>query len=175
MAGTPGVPSGFEEFYRRDHRRILLFVRKARGAEWGDAWDAVQAGFVKALERWDRIKDPSTWIRTTVLREFDAQRRRPREDFQRALRAQSGEQPDFTAQWDLKEETRQVYDCLTRLPRRQAEVMAWTFDGYKPGEIARILSEANPDAPTNPAAVRASLALARRRLRESLLDEGGTT
>ena len=54
-----------------------------------------------------------------------------------------------------------VLEAIKRLPPAQRRVMAWSFDGYSPAEIAAILGE---DALT----VRSNLRHARRQLAESL-------
>jgi len=66
--------------------------------------------------------------------------------------------PAPAAEWEQRHEVLRV---ISQLPPRQRQVMAWTFDGYTPAEIAEILRLA-PDA------VRQSLAKARRALADHL-------
>lgn len=56
-------------------------------------------------------------------------------------------------------EARHTFIALVRsLPARQAQVMAWTYDGYQPTEIAALLG-------LEPATVRSALRAARATLR----------
>jgi RNA polymerase sigma-70 factor (ECF subfamily) len=66
----------------------------------------------------------------------------------------------------LGPEQARVLQVLRLLPYRQRQVMAWTYDGYTPAEIATFL---NLDA----GAVRASLHKARETLKRQLIGEGG--
>ncbi|WP_189177309.1 RNA polymerase sigma factor [Streptomyces lasiicapitis] len=167
------VPQDFAVFYKAEHRRLLLFLRKARSATWEDAADAMQESFIAALKCWPTIREPSTWIRTTALRQLDALRARPKEDVRRALRGHWAGRPDFEEELDAKEEAERVYSALASLPARQQEVMAWTYDGFTPIEIASILSNSRqPGEAVTAEAVRASLVLARRKLKQMLLIDG---
>jgi RNA polymerase sigma factor (sigma-70 family) len=59
------------------------------------------------------------------------------------------------------EEHHEILRLLNMLPPRQRQVVAWTFDGYSPAEIANELR-------ITPEAVRASLFKARRTLAEHI-------
>lgn len=67
---------------------------------------------------------------------------------------------------DALEQRHTVLRLLNRLPPRQRQVMAWTYDGATPTEIAQALR-------ITPEAVRASLKKARATLRQLLEDNGG--
>ncbi|MFY1698586.1 sigma factor-like helix-turn-helix DNA-binding protein [Solwaraspora sp. WMMA2101] len=75
--------------------------------------------------------------------------------------------PLLSASADISawEQRHDVIRLLAILPWRQRQVMAWTFDGYQPQEIAVELE-------ITPEAVRASLKLARRALAEHLRRAG---
>jgi DNA-directed RNA polymerase specialized sigma24 family protein len=62
---------------------------------------------------------------------------------------------------EFSSEEQTVLEALAGLPHRQRDAMAWHFDGFTPAEIAEMLG-------TNSAAVRLSLARARRNLARRL-------
>jgi RNA polymerase sigma factor (sigma-70 family) len=72
-------------------------------------------------------------------------------DYQEAL-------PDDT---EIKEQTRFVLEALQTLAPNQRAVMAWTYDGFTPTEIAEHLE-------CEPAAVRKNLQRARENLKRTL-------
>jgi RNA polymerase sigma factor (sigma-70 family) len=76
--------------------------------------------------------------------------------------------PLLPADTDIEalEQRHDVLRLLAQLPARQRQVMAWTYDGATPTEIADAL-RINPDA------VRGSLKKARASLRQYLQDHGG--
>jgi RNA polymerase sigma-70 factor (ECF subfamily) len=63
------------------------------------------------------------------------------------------------------EQQHEVLRLLKHLPPRQRQVLAWTFDGYTPSEIAEELA-------INSEAVRSSLKLARRTLAAAIGEMG---
>jgi RNA polymerase sigma factor (sigma-70 family) len=62
---------------------------------------------------------------------------------------------------ELHDEARTVLAALADLPPKQRQVMAWSIDGFSPGEIALELD-------VDPAAVRQNLAKARKNLKQAL-------
>jgi len=157
----------FDSFYRTEHLRVIRFLRSL-GASWEEAWDISQYCCLTALERWDKISNPAPWIRTVVLNEYRYVRKRQADELQRMLRGGWEPRPHFD-KLDLCSEEAQVCDIIASLPPRQAEVMALTFDGYTPKEIAGILSKAYPeDGSITADAVRASLYQAREKLKRLL-------
>jgi DNA-directed RNA polymerase specialized sigma24 family protein len=146
----------FDLFYRTEHLLVIRFVRSL-GASWEEAWDVSQYCCVKALERWETISDPARWIRTTVMREYRRVRARRADELPRMLCGGWEPRPHFD-KLDIRSEEARVYGIIASLPQRQAEVMALTYDGYKPKEIAEILTEVYPeDGGITADAVRASL------------------
>jgi RNA polymerase sigma factor (sigma-70 family) len=164
---SDSLPTPFVTFYRDEHIRLIRLLRKL-GAGWDDAWDISQHTFTEALRYWDGIDAPSAWIRTTAVRAYRKAQIRATEDVVRAFRGGWQPRPHFD-KLDLREEEQRVYEAIASLPSRQAEVMALTYDGFDPKEIARILSAAYPGEDViNPEAVRASLYQARQKLRRIL-------
>lgn len=152
---------GFRRFFMEERPALLVFLLR-QGAAREDAWDAVQESFIRAYLHWQDIDNPRTWIRTTAARIYRRQVRRDRE-VPVDMRAE-WQPPSLFADLEHDEECRQVIELLRALPVRQREVMAWSYDGYAPQEIAEFIGISDD-------AVRASLYQARRRLRKRL---GGT-
>ena len=67
---------------------------------------------------------------------------------------------------ELRDEACHVLAALADLSPKQRQVMTWTVDGFSPTEIARELD-------ADPAAVRQSLAKARKHLKQQLGIAGG--
>lgn len=158
----------FSAFYRGQVTRVAAFLRM-QGAEWAEAADAVQETMTRAYERWGTLTNPAAWVRTVATREF----------IRRRVRSEEGLVEDLpepvtcllrddvpAAAVEHRAEEDHVQHLLAILPARQRQVLAWTYDGYAPAEIASQLS--TPDHPVTPTAVRASLKLARRTLAQHL-------
>jgi RNA polymerase sigma-70 factor (ECF subfamily) len=156
--------AAFGAFYRTDVARLVAFLRW-QGASLSEAADAAQEAMTKAYERWDTLARPGAWVRTVATKEFIRRRTRSREDPVTSLpEAHSSllRDGDVVAQKVTEQgEELRVLQLLDRLPARQRQVMAWTYDGYAPKEIASQLG-------TTSDAVRSNLHLARRCLTELL-------
>jgi RNA polymerase sigma-70 factor (ECF subfamily) len=128
------------------------------GATAEEAWDAAQTAFAEAYRVWATIRSPRAWLRTVAVRAYlrsavpetptDSPPDRP-DPSSAALRVELGEQERF------------VLAALAGLPGKQRQVMAWSMDGFSPGEIAQVLDE-------EPAAVRQNLRRARQNLKRQL-------
>ncbi|MFI6567081.1 RNA polymerase sigma factor [Streptomyces sp. NPDC050534] len=153
--------SSFTNFYASEVRLIVLFVYK-NGATWDDAWDATQNAFAETFQRWDSIDYPAKYVRATALRNYRAQQQRSSEDVRRATEAEWFYFPSFD-QLKLLDEEKDVIDAIAKLPDRQREVMAWSYDGFSISEISDLLR-------VDAGRVRSNLHLARKRLKEALND-----
>lgn len=161
----------FSTFYRAHVERVVAFLRE-QGATWAEAADAAQEGMLKAYQRWGSLTRPDAWVRTVATREFIRRRVNDREDpseltpepVTALLRDPTADATEGHA------DEAQIRQLLQQLPSRQRQVLAWTYDGYPPTEIAQQLS--TPDNPVTPEAVRASLKLARRTLSHLLGPQG---
>jgi len=63
-------PREFDTFYLGARQRVLRCVFLLSG-DLGEAQDATQEAFVRAWQRWDRIRsyaDPESWVRTVACR-----------------------------------------------------------------------------------------------------------
>src|SRR5262245_55883986 len=162
----------FDVFYKGEHLRLIRFLRKL-GASWEDAWDISQHAHIEAFVRWDHIEKPIAWIRITARRAYRSLQVRENQNIVRVLCGDWQPRPHFD-RLHLRHEEEKVCDALARLPPRQAEVMAWTYDGFPPAEIAEILSELYPDeGAVTPDAVRASLYQARKKLKREFAGAEG--
>jgi RNA polymerase sigma-70 factor (ECF subfamily) len=110
-----------------------------------------------AYRQWDDIYSPRSWVRRVAVlnrsQDYNTeQRQRPHETLPESDRL-------LTDDAASEIEARNVFLALVRrLPPEQREVMAWTYDGYRPTEIAAELGK----PATN---IRSLLREARRTLR----------
>jgi RNA polymerase sigma-70 factor (ECF subfamily) len=80
----------FDQFFRDHYARVLGSLRLA-GGDVGEAEDAAQEAFAKAMLRWKSVSvmdRPATWVYVVAIREL--RRHRPRRD-----EALGAEQPAF--------------------------------------------------------------------------------
>jgi RNA polymerase sigma factor (sigma-70 family) len=153
----PGV-ADFAVCYRREMPGLVWFVMSL-GASAEEAADAAQSAFAAAFAVWETIRYPAAWLRRV------AQRAYYRQAVSREIPLDTA--PDLpgplsvTATVEFRDEAREVLAALAELPARQRQVMAWYVDGFSPTEIARQLG-------ADPAAVRQSLANARKNLKHRL-------
>lgn len=115
-----------------------------------------QSAFSQAYPVWNRIRVPRAWLRTVAVRAYwrSAVPETPTDGPPELPDPASA--PGATPV-ELGEQERLVLRALAGLPVKQRQVLAWTIDGYAPGEIAAVLGE-------DPAAVRQNLRRARRNL-----------
>lgn len=158
-----GSELNFSSCYKRELPSLIWFVMSL-GADAHRAADVAQSAFAEALGSWDRIQHPTGWLRRVAGRIYYRSmvpQETPVEivpDQQSSLSAAS--------EVELHDEARRVLAALADLPPKQRQVMAWSIDGFSPGEIARELD-------VDPAAVRQNLAKARKSLKQALGIAGG--
>jgi len=118
---------------------------------------------------WPRVEHREAWARTVASRAYARQIARVEEDPVEAVPEQRSPLLHRDSDLDLLVEHDEVLRLLDLLPSRQRQVMAWTFDGHTPAEIAAVLK-------IEPGAVRASLHKARATLAAHLTStrEGDT-
>jgi len=156
--------AAFAHCYQQQLTPVIRFIMR-NGASPHEAADIAQSTFVLAYEAWDAIEHAPAWLRRVAYRQL-LRVRRAREDPCAVLPDLPGGRCPMAAV-ELGEQEARVYEALSWLPARQREVMAWTFDGFSPAEIAQELS-------IEPAAVRQSLARARKNLKRALgISKGG--
>ncbi|WP_167493127.1 RNA polymerase sigma factor [Micromonospora ureilytica] len=153
---TPAEEEVFSDFYRGFIKPLVRFL-VWKGVPLADAAEAAQEAMIDALRQWRSIVTPEAWVRLVAsrkaIRKLASVEEVPAKDLAEVsplLRVT----PDGAVRW-AEEQT--VLRMLDELPARQRQVMAWTYDGYKPAEIAELLQ-------LDPAAVRGNLRKARRAL-----------
>ncbi len=156
---------GFEEYFharyfRQEFIRLVALVHRI-GASRVAAEDAAQQAFTAAYRQWNTIDNPEAWLRKVAVRIYlstadDVLLTELTDDM---APGKSHDLPEDLEQSEL------VSAALRLLPLNQRVVMAWTYDGYTPTEIARALG-------MKPDNVRKSLQRAREQLRV-LLTQGG--
>ncbi|MBE1580430.1 sigma-70 family RNA polymerase sigma factor [Amycolatopsis roodepoortensis] len=153
----PGI--SFEAFFADDFPRLAGFLISL-GYESALAEDAAAEAMYKAHENWGSIDHPGSWVRTVAKREAMNQAIRDQDGIKKAVQGgwvppkQSPEDPPRIVEARLRRQ-----EMLKTLPDQQREVMAWTFDGFEPIEIANALGVA-PDT------VRSNLRHARTKLKK---------
>jgi len=136
-----------------------------QGARLTDAADLAQETMALAYQHWHTIQQPKQWARRVASRAFW---RRIASIEETLVDQLPDGMPLVPPQTDVAafEQRHEVLRLLALLPPRQRQVMAWTFDGYSPSEIAEELQ-------ITPETVRSNLRKARRALAAHLKDTGG--
>lgn len=147
----------FALFYTEDMPKLVGFL-VVHGAHASTATELAQDAMTEAYRQWDTIDAPRAWVRKVAARSWW---RRAERDKKETARHELPE-PNvlLSAEESAEIETRHTFITLVRnLPLRQRQVMAWTYDGYQPTEIAAMLGIA-------PATVRSALRDARAALQD---------
>ncbi|MEU7809572.1 sigma-70 family RNA polymerase sigma factor [Micromonospora chalcea] len=149
------VEEDFKAFFRSEIKPLIGFLVTSLRIPTADAADAAQEAMREAYRKWRDINKPRAWIRTVASRKAIRKLTSPVEvltDDVTALNPLLRVPPDQAVLW---EEQQKVVQLFNALPPRQRQVMAWTFDGYEPAEIAKQLR-------MTPEAVRSNLYKARK-------------
>jgi RNA polymerase sigma factor (sigma-70 family) len=151
---TPPVDvAAYSAFYRAEVKALVNFLLWM-GAGLADATDIAQETMIEAYQSWPSIRHPRAWTRRVASRRYGRQQFGQEVVTEQELLSLLLPASADNAAWEQRHD---VLRLLATLPWRQRQVMAWTFDGYQPKEIAVELD-------VTPEAVRASLKLARRTL-----------
>ncbi|SCL25803.1 RNA polymerase sigma-70 factor, ECF subfamily [Micromonospora nigra] len=147
----------FSAFYRGFATRLAGWLIW-QGASEADAYDIMQETMQTVFRRWESIEYPKAFARETASRAYVARLARvdpvPVEDIaDRMPHSHSG-----SALADVKHDIRKA---LEKMPPRQVQLLAWSFEEHTPTEIAAQLQ-------MTPEAVRSSLYKARKKLGELL-------
>jgi RNA polymerase sigma-70 factor (ECF subfamily) len=146
----------FELFYLAEMPKVVAFLM-VQGAQAATAADIAQEAMLEAYRQWNAIDIPRAWVRTVAARTWwrthkAEQAERPSDQLP---------EPDRLLSEDAASEieARHIFLALMRrLPPAQREAMAWTYDGYRPTEIAAVLGKP-------PGTVRSVLRQAREALK----------
>ncbi|WP_370381003.1 sigma-70 family RNA polymerase sigma factor [Catenulispora sp. GAS73] len=158
----------FEVFFRAEMPRVIHYLMLT-GACFEEASDAAQTAFAAMWPRWDQIKAPKAYVRVaarnaylrTTVGEYSATRPVPIPEWF----DQEEQLPQLCAA-EFSEQESAVVALIAALPTMQRLVMAWTFDGFSPAEIADVLG-------VDTGTVRQNLFKARKKLKQQLIENGG--
>jgi RNA polymerase sigma-70 factor (ECF subfamily) len=153
---TSDSSTEFSAFYRKSFSRLVSFLM-LQGADLADATDIAQESMIDVYRKWESISKPEAWVRTVASRKYHTSIA----SIDRSADRLSGRKTVQDMDIAEREEGHDVLGLLERLPPRQRQVMAWSYDGFTPSEIA---NELNMTAP----AVRRTLKGARAKLIELL-------
>jgi DNA-directed RNA polymerase specialized sigma24 family protein len=150
----------FGVFYRTTITSLVRFL-VMQGATLVDAAEIAQDTLSSVYTRWCGLNNPRAWSFRVASKAWIRKMSSVREDLTADLAAPSPLLRAVPADaWHVRHE---LITALGMLPPRQRQVMAWTFSGYTPAEIATELQLPNEQ-------VRANLRLARRALAARLTD-----
>lgn len=158
----------FCRFYRASVRRLITFL-VCSGFGIADSADAVQETMIEVLPpKLATLSNPYGWCRSVAYRKACNTAGRCRELPVASVERAGSPLVDPNFEFEKLEQDSDFLFWLSRLPgERQRIVLAWTYDGATPTEIARELG-------MDPTTVRSTLRNARaslRRLRGQ--DSGG--
>jgi RNA polymerase sigma factor (sigma-70 family) len=160
----------FEAFYKTEMPKVILHLMRL-GASLDEAADGAQSAFVAMWPQWELVESPKAYVRVSAHRaymrikfgEYSSHHTTPLpETFDRATPL-----PQLCVA-ELSEQESTIVEILSALPPMQQLVMAWTFDGFTPAEIAQQLGQ-------DPTTVRQSLFKARKKLKQNLSQNGRTS
>lgn len=152
--------SGFEDWYHREHPRVLAALTVASGSPEA-AREATDEAFSRALARWPRLQameSPGGWLYTVGLNLVRRQARRAGSE--RRAQDRSG-QPTV---WHC-DPSGEMWALVKALPSRQRAAVALRYlADMKEREIAEVMK-------VSPGTVASTLAAARSRLAAMLCDD----
>lgn len=159
-AAPPAPPAetiaAFSVFYRAFTPTLVGFLIW-QGVRPADAVEITQDAMAAAFRAWERIEHPEAWARRVASRTYARRIADLAEDLVAEVPEACSPLLGDPSVLDAVVGRHEVLRLLALLPPRQRQVMAWTVDGFAPGEIAEEL-KMEPDA------VRSSLYKARRTL-----------
>lgn len=157
-APAPDLDHEITQFYLESFPRLVALLMWMN-ASHSDALDCAHDAIEKAVGRWEVLRNPYPWCRTTMLRIFykrsDQQRREPPMDPQDASAVYDRQAEDSLAEI---ENQHHMLEATKRLSAQQRVVVALTYDGATSAEIATELG-------LPPATVRSRLSTARQIMR----------
>jgi RNA polymerase sigma-70 factor (ECF subfamily) len=156
---TGGSDSDFERWYRREHQRVLTALTVA-GGDSEVAREATDEAFVRAYERWDRVRrmdSPGGWLYRVALNELRRRCRRRAIERDLLRRKQDRTELDPPPVSDPR-----VWEAVKGLPTRQRSAIALRYVlDLTEREVAETMG-------TSRGSASATLASARRNLQDVL-------
>jgi len=156
---TSAEPSGFEEFFRREHARLLRALYLLTGSEQ-EAEELSQEALLKVWERWERVAvmdRPTGYLYRTAMNAFRSRYRRAARTARRIL-ARRVPVDEIRA---AEERDAVMRSLATLSPRQRAALVLTELLGYGSEEAAAMLD-------VKPVTVRVLASQARSALRERL-------
>lgn len=147
----------FAQFYRDQRPRLVAFLVYL-GADQQTALDVSQETMLAAYRDWATIRHPHRWIRVVASRALLRILTNGRELPAEGSDSEAMSTPNVLDVVLQREQHQRLLATMRLLPVRQRQVLAWTYDGYHPHEIADMLGISRD-------AVRANLMKARRTFR----------
>nr|BFE60486.1 sigma-70 family RNA polymerase sigma factor [Dactylosporangium thailandense] len=150
--GLAARKAEFSLFYENDFPRLVAFLT-VHGVPIATATDVAQEAMTEAFRQWDSLDAPRAWVRKVAARMW--WRRAQRDE--REAPTERLPEGEVILQSDVALEIEARHDFVAlvkRLPMAQRQVIAWTYDGFQPTEIAAQLGK-------SPATVRSLLRKAR--------------
>lgn len=147
--------SGFDEFFRVEHPKLIAFALAMTG-DRESARDAAQEALLRAYRAWPHVEHldrPGAWVRRVLVNlVIDGQRRRGRE--RRAL-GRIRDEPTVPAD----PESDRFWAAVRTLPERQrAAVALYYVDDLSVADVATVLGIAEGTVKASLAKARANLA-----------------
>ena len=163
-----------KDLFEAHASRVYLFAQRLTGCPQ-DAEDLTQEVFVRALRHKTRLRDPKAargWLFAIAANLWRSRlRRKGCEEayirYRQGVEAPLSRPPE--SELMTREDVVQVRAAMERLPDRQREVLyLHACEGFSLGEIAKILDISSD-------AAKASLSLARKRMRQQLRNTDAAT
>lgn len=126
----------FADFFRAEYQTLLRAMYLISGSR-DEAEELAQGAFVKALERWDRVREmdnPAGYLYRTAVNTRRSLARRLRFTARRAL---SSRPPDVIGQSDDRDQIRRALATLPATQREAIVLVAWL--GLTDAEAGRVL------------------------------------
>jgi RNA polymerase sigma-70 factor, ECF subfamily len=134
---TTAGPETFEEFFRREHARLLRAMYLVVGSV-DEADEVCQDAFVKIWERWERVgslDDPTGYLYRTALNGWRSRYRRARRTLARVI-APSPPRDPFADADDRDEVVRALRGLA---PRQRAALVLTELIGYGSEEAGELM------------------------------------
>lgn len=161
------MTESFDEYYRRDYRKVVGLAYVLTGSHWA-AEDLAQEALTEAHRKWSTVgdyDDPAGWVRRVMINKSTSRLRRIRTEAKGLVRI-AGRRSDVIAP---TERSLEVWKAVRELPARQAQVVAlFYWEDRAVAEIAEILGFSTETATTHLKRARATLARQLESHREEL-------